>query len=75
MALIDSTLGPDPGTYHLIHIVNYLHGAEEASTRFRQNVRAFKNGIEPANVFRGGFREYLKHPSFQAFAEFGLDRG
>ncbi len=75
MTLIDSTLGNDQHVYRLVHIVNYENGAEEASTRFQQNVRVFNNKIELANVFKTGFREYLNHSSFRAFAEFALDRG
>ena len=75
MTLIDSALGSDQHIYRLVHIVDYRDGADETSTRFQQNVRVFKNGIEPANVFKLGFQQYLKHPLFQSFAEFGLDRG
>ncbi len=74
MTHIDSALDSDSGTYHLIHIVDYQQGAEKTSTRFQQKVRAFNKRIEPANVFKIGFREYLNHSSFQSFAEFGLDR-
>ena len=74
MTLIDSSLGSELGTYHLVHIVDYQDGADEASTRFQQNIRVFNNRIEPANVFKLGLREYLTHPLFQSFAEFGLDR-
>ena len=74
MTLIDSALGSDKQLYRLVHIVDYGDGANEVSTRFQLNVRVFNGIIEPANVFKLGFRQYLRHPSFQSFAEFGLYR-
>lgn len=74
MALIDTALGSDTKLYRLVHVVDTKKGADEVAIRFRQNVRAFKNSIEQANVFKLGFKQYMNHPLFQQFAGFGLDR-
>ncbi|MFH0896887.1 MAG: SIR2 family protein [Candidatus Bathyarchaeota archaeon] len=75
MILIDSALEYDLGANLLVHIVDYGDGADKASSRFQQSVRAFNNRIDPTNVFKSGFREYLRHTLFNSFANFGYDRG
>lgn len=67
LSLIDSVL-VSPMTYHLVHIVDFNQGADEARIRFMKGIKAFRNRIPTENVFRKGFRHYLQS-GMKSFSE------
>jgi hypothetical protein len=67
LSFLDSALVDSKKYYH-IHIVGRRQEADEASGRFRKNIRAFTNFIPNDNVWRDGFRVYLKN-GLKSFSE------
>ena len=59
LSIIDSVLTDSTKYYH-IHIVGSGARANECSKRFRDGVKAFSNYIKEENIFKGGFRDYLR---------------
>jgi hypothetical protein len=67
LSLLNSTLGSSKLYYH-IHIVGDGKGADEARFQFVKYVKAFANCFPEDNVYKAGFRHYLKE-GLKAFTE------
>ena len=70
LSFLDSTLGSSITYYH-VHIVGSGSETDEAQRRFIGSVRAFHNYIPNENVWRKGFRAYLKN-GLKVFLEFRM---
>ncbi len=70
LTIIDSAL-VDPMKYYHVHIVGSGEGARDACNRFMKGIKAFTNYIPAENVFRKGFRDYLRN-GLKSFGEFQM---
>jgi len=70
LAIVDSTLS-NPTVYRHIHIVNSGPGADEARKKLEQGIKVFGTNIDVRNIFREGFRKYLRD-GLRSFSEFAM---
>jgi len=68
LTIVDSALS-DSMIYRLIHIVNSGAGGDEAYKKFERGIKVFQGSMDVRNIFKGGFRTYLRGDRLRSFLE------